>query len=135
MKVVAAAIASLVFLAVVGYLVLRGDEQTHVQVRSGDAIADDPNREDDYGAETIRAYLTAALRCDDAALARFGSPIEELAGLCEADGVEAEVARDQLDPRGRALWKLSDPPDLYLWVAQEGGQGWRVTAVSGPPRG
>lgn len=134
MKVVAAAIVSLALLGVIGFLVLRGNEQTHVEVRSGDAPPGDPDRSDDYGAATMRAYLTAALACDGAALARYGARIDEVEGLCDAAAVDAEVARDALDARGRALWKLSSPRDLYLWTAQENGQ-WRVTAATGPPQG
>lgn len=134
MKVVAAAIVSLVLLGVIGFLVLRGNEQTHVEVRSGDALPTDPNRSDDYGADTMRAYLTAALACDGEALTRYGARIDEIERLCDAAGVNAEVARDALDARGRALWKLSSRDDLYLWVAQEGGQ-WRITAATGRPRG
>lgn len=134
MKVVAAAIVSLVLLGLIGFLVLRGNEQTHVEVRAGDAMPSDPDRSDDYGAATMRAYLTAALACDRAALIRYGSPIDEIESLCDASGVDAEVAREALDARGRALWKLSSPRDLYLWTAKDGGQ-WRVTAATGPPRG
>lgn len=134
MKVVAAAIVSLVLLGVIGFLVLRGDEQTHVEVRAGAAMPDDPDRSDDYGAATMRAYLTAALACDGAALTGYGARIDEVEGLCDAASVDAEVARGALDARGRALWKLSSPPDLYLWTAKEGGR-WRVTAATGPPQG
>ena len=59
-----------------------------------------------YGADTVRAYLTAALACDEAALGRYGTPIEAIVALCQAkpDRVEAEVARDDLDvQRARAV--------------------------------
>ena len=61
MRILLAVIASVVALALIGFLVLRGNEQTHVRVRSGDVIASNPNRADDYGADTVRAYLTAAI--------------------------------------------------------------------------
>jgi hypothetical protein len=139
LRIVLAVIASVIALAVIGFLVLRGNEQTHVQVRSGDVIESDPNRADDYGADTVRAYLTAAIECDNSALVRYGTRIDEVSGLCDTEEVEAEVARDQLDARGRALWKLTAPgnalpADLHVWVAQVGGD-WFVTAASGPPQG
>ena len=140
MKIFLAVIASIVALALIGFLVLRGNEQTHVRVRSGDVIANNPNRADDYGADTVRAYLTAAIGCDNAALMQYGTRMDEISGLCDTEEVEAEVARDQLDARGRALWKITAPgnalpADLHVWVAQVDGQGWVVTAASGPPRG
>ena len=140
MKILLAVIASVVALALIGFLVLRGNEQTHVRVRSGDVIASNPNRTDDYGADTVRAYLTAAIGCDNAALMQYGTRMDEISGLCDTEEVEAEVARDQLDARGRALWKITAPgnalpADLHVWVAQVDGKGWIVTAASGPPRG
>ena len=132
-----AAVCAAIVLGV--FLLTRGDDQTEVEVRAGDPIPTALNRSDDYGADTLRGYLAAALECDDAALAGFGTAIEEIVALCDdrPDGIEGEVAQEDLDPRGRALWKVtaSDsklPADLHVWLAQKGGNGWTVDASCRP---
>jgi hypothetical protein len=139
MKWLIPAIVVCAAIALVGFLLTNGDDQEHVEVRSGDSIPSEINRGDDYGADTVRAYLTAALDCDEAALGRYGTPIEAIVALCQAkpDRVEAEAARDDLDGRGRALWKVSAadealPSDLYVRVGQPQGNGWSVEAACRP---
>jgi len=123
------------------YLLLRDDPQKEVAVQAGDSIPADLNRSDDYGADTLRGYLTAALMCNpagDGAKARFGRADialdEAFAGACEPSRAEAlagEAALEVLDPRGRALWRVSAdggslPSELHVWIAQPRGTGWMV---------
>jgi hypothetical protein len=130
-----------------GYLLFRDDPQREVDVRAGDPMPASLNRADDYGADTLRAYLTAALSCNAAgerAKARLGradAALEKaLAGACEPSRAEAltgETAREELDPRGRSLWRLSAdggslPSGLHVWLAQAGGSGWMVDTACHP---
>ena len=110
------------------------------------------NRADDYGADTLRAYLAAALACSPAgaaAMQRIGGDGEpELRRLLAAeacggsgrpDVLDADVAQDDLDRGGRALWRVSAgggelADGRRVWLAQQGGTQWVVDQVC-PARG
>jgi hypothetical protein len=138
-------VAAVVVLAVV---LLTGDDgQSSVEAREGDALPriGALNRADDYGADVVRAYLQAALTCSgggERALARLSRPGEAAArklvrdacarasGRPFTDRLTAKVAQDDLDQRGRSLWRVTGsggklPADLILRVRQS-TKGWEI---------
>lgn len=129
-----------------------GDAQTAVEVRRGDAPArvSALNRADDYGADVVRTYLQAALACtpagarvmtelsrprEGAARKLFGDACAASGGRPLAERLEAELAREELDARGRSLWRVETsagtlPRDLLLRVRQ-GQSGWEIERACG----
>ncbi|MGH2841791.1 MAG: hypothetical protein ACRDKY_13300 [Solirubrobacteraceae bacterium] len=141
-------IAVVVGAVVLGIALLGGDDdQSKVEARAGDPLPDVAglNREDDAGADVVRAYLEAALSCSpsgEALMRRLSRSGESGAaevvrtacarsgGRPPADRVEAKLVPDELDEMGRALWRVeaSDgalPADLILRVRQ-GSRGWEI---------
>jgi hypothetical protein len=134
--------------AVVAVVLLTTDDgQSKVEVRRGDPLpsVQSLNRADDYGADVVRAYLRAALTCSpagDRGMAALSRPGETAArkimrdacartdGRPFADGLTAEVAQEDLDQRGRSLWRATAsggelPADLILRVRQS-TNGWEI---------
>jgi hypothetical protein len=113
---VAVVIAALFLTGVVG-----GDDQSKVSVERGAALPklSSLNRADDAGADTLRAYLAAALACDAsgerlmAELSRRGraSARSTFAAGCKGgrsnwSSLAAEQDPRELDQRGRAIWRV-----------------------------
>jgi hypothetical protein len=142
-----AALAACLLVAGGAYLLFRDDPQSKVEVQAGGSLPPALNRADDYGADTLRGYLRAVLRCDARMKAHFARADPALdavfADACEpsrAQAIEGEVADERLDDHGRALWRLSAdggrlPKDLYVWIAQRGGSDWMVDTACRPLSG
>jgi hypothetical protein len=133
---------------VVAVVLLTGDDdQSSVAVHRGDALPDlrRLNHADDYGADVVRAYLTAALACSPGGerlmirLSRTGESgarmllldaCRRTGGRPFADRLEAKISQEDLDLRGRSLWRVTDsggklPDDLILRVRQASA-GWEI---------
>ena len=137
-----------VLAAVLAAVLLAGDDdQSHVEVSAGDSLPSmgSLNRSDDYGADVVRAYLQAVLTCTPAAqrlatqLSGAGDTTSSKvhADACARSGdrsgdtqLEAKIAREELDERGRSLWNVTGPAgavgnDLVLRVSQD-ADGWVI---------
>jgi hypothetical protein len=121
------------------------DDQSEVSVERGDAVPklSSLNRADDAGADTLRAYLAAALACDAsgarlmAKLSRRGEASARstfAAGCKKGRSVWSSLAADQdpheLDGRGRAIWRVdadggSLPDGLRVRIRMVDA-GWEV---------
>lgn len=148
-RVVALAAGVLVVGAVVaiGIVLLRDDPQTNVKVERGDGVAavGSLNRSDDAGADTLRAYLQAALSCTPSGarvmeqLSRSGERAvrEIFASHCArsgqrpwTDALSGRLDPDQLDWESRARWAVSAddgslPRGLHIRIRMEGGR-WEI---------
>src|SRR6266545_1063458 len=124
--VAAAGVLALVVALVVG--ALSDDSQSKVEAHRGDTPAPvaSLNRSDDAGADTLRAYLQAALACTrvgERVMAQLSRPAErEVRDIFRArcarngnrpwsDSLTGELDPDELDQRGQALWAVSADGD------------------------
>lgn len=135
--------ALVVAVVVVLLLVLTGgNESVEASVADGVPTVSELTRDDESGADTVKAYLQAALPCDssgDEVRRTLSGGRDPIAGVREgacaggkdrwADAAGAELTDESSDGRGRAVWKLSGLdglPDGYRLAVRSYGETWRV---------
>jgi hypothetical protein len=117
----------LVVVGAIAYDATNDDEQREVAVQSGNPLPERRaiDREDDHGADTVRAYLQAAVNCDAAGrdlMARLSRVAPEQAGvLCRRKEATARVDDDD------AVWVVDAGAgdELRLVLARREGS-WEI---------